>query len=168
MVLPGALPKTSLTETSSRVQKSNTILASSNVFFLLPFHKIRNAILVDPSAWFRLVTVVVRVPAARLGVSTVYMTEPVSESRMVVLRKSSSSFEVKDRFILRGDLGCAGVTSMGDPRISVNRVYIYGCRETNYRPRILESKGRGCAVAIPPGALVVCVSSTQNKKGKVT
>ena len=123
MVLPGALAKTSLTGTSSRVQKSNTIFTSSNDFFL-PFHKIRNANLADPSSWLRLVTVVVKVPAVRLGVSTVYMIEPVSESRMVVLRMSSSSFEVKDRFILRGAFGSGRweVTSVGGPRISRSQI----------------------------------------------
>ena len=104
VVLPGALPKTSLTETSSRVIKSSTIFTSSNDPFT-PFHRIRNAGLVDPSIWFRLVAVVLKVPPARVGVSIVYMTESVSESRMVALRISSSSSEAKDRFILWEAMG---------------------------------------------------------------
>ena len=104
MALPGALAKTSLTGTSSKVLKSNTTCVSSNDPFA-PFHRIWNADLVDPSTWFPLVTVVVNVPSVRLGVSAVYMTEPVWESRVVVLRISSSSFGVKDKFIFRGSRG---------------------------------------------------------------
>ena len=107
MALPGALPKTSLTEISSKVVKSNMIFTSSNDPFA-PFHRIWNANLADPSILFRLVTAVVRVPSMRLGVSIVYMTEPVSESRTVVLRISSSSFGAKDKFIFMEVTGSGG------------------------------------------------------------
>ena len=141
-MLPRALPKTSLTGISSRDQESSTTFTSSNDS-LTPFHKIRNANLVDPSIWFRPVTVVVKVPPAYFDVSTVYMTEPVSESRMVALRMvmprtSSSSFEVKDRFILRNPLevqeeGTIGVGDSGVPE--ANRVSIYGLQGVNpFRP----------------------------------
>jgi hypothetical protein len=117
VVLPGAFPKTSLTGTSSNDLKSNTTFTSSNDPFS-PSHKIRNADLVDPSIWLCLVTAVVKVPRVNLGVSTVYMTESASESRIVVLRISSSSFEAKDRFkfIRRGVLE-SGAISVEDPRI---------------------------------------------------
>ena len=116
MVLPEAFPKISLSGTSWSDPKSNTIFTSSNDPFP-PFHKIRNADLVDPSVRLCLVTVVAKVPRVYLGVSTVYMAVPVSESRMVVLRISSSSFEAKDRFrfILREVGDNIGV---GDPRIT--------------------------------------------------
>jgi hypothetical protein len=106
VVLPEALPKISLSGISWSDPKSNTIFTSSNDPFP-PFHKIRNADLVDPSVRLCLVTVVAKVPRVYLGVSTVYMAVLVSESRMVVLRISSSSFEAKDRFkfILRGSRG---------------------------------------------------------------
>ena len=104
VVPPGAFPKSSLTGISSRVLKSRTIFTSSSDPFI-PFHKIRKASLVDPSIWFCLVTVVATVPSACLGVSTVYITEPVSESRMVVLRMSPSSFGAKDRVIFREVIG---------------------------------------------------------------
>lgn len=111
MVLPGAFPKTSLTGTSSNDLKSNTTFTFSHDP-LSPFHKIRNAGVVDPSVRLCLVTAVVKVPRAYLGVSTVYMTESVSESRMVVLRISSSLFEVNDRF--RFILGGGGLVKWGD------------------------------------------------------
>lgn len=107
MALPGALPKTSLTEISSKVVKSNMIFTSSNDPFA-PFHRIWNANLADPSILFRLVTAVVRVPSTPLGVSIVYTTEPVSESRTVVLRISSSSFGAKDKFIFMEVTGSGG------------------------------------------------------------
>ena len=43
-----------------------------------------------------------------LDVSTVYMTEPVWESRIVVLRISSSSFGAKDKFIFMEVTGSGG------------------------------------------------------------
>ena len=106
MVLPEALPKISLIGTSLCDPKSNTTFAFSNDPFP-PFHKIRNAGLVDPSARLCLVTVVVKVPRVCLGVSTVYMAEPVSEYWTTALRISSSSLKAKDRFkfILRGSGG---------------------------------------------------------------
>lgn len=107
MVTPGALPKISLTGISSRVLKSDTTLTPPDDF-PVPFHKIRNTNSLDPSIEFHLVMVVVKVPPARFGVSAVYMTEPVSASSMVALRISSSSSEVKDRFILKGALGSEG------------------------------------------------------------
>jgi hypothetical protein len=108
VVLPGAFSNTSLTGSSSNDRKSNTTFASSK-HPSPASHKNRNAGLVDPSVRFRLVTVVVKVPLAYLGVLTVYMTEPASESRMVALKISSSSDKVKERFrfkfIVRGVLG---------------------------------------------------------------
>lgn len=104
MELPGAICKISLTGTSSEVLLSSITFAPSNVL-LAPFHEILNANLVDPSTWFRLMAVVVKAPRVNLGVSTVYMMEPVLESRTVVLRTSSSSSRTKDKdsggFILR-------------------------------------------------------------------
>ena len=89
---------------SSRVLKSNTTSASPHNPSV-PFHKIRNASLVDPSIWSRLVTVVLNVPPAYLGVLTVYTTESVSESRIVPLKISPSSPGVKERFMFGGALG---------------------------------------------------------------
>lgn len=99
MAPPGTLLKISPTGTSSEFLLSNTTFTSFNFFPL--FHKILNANLVDPLIRFRLVTIVVKVPPACFGVSTVYMMEPVSESRTVALRMSSSSPRAKDRFIIR-------------------------------------------------------------------
>jgi len=78
-----------------------------------PFHRILNANLIDPSVRFCLVTEVDRVPPTYFGVSTMYTTEPVSESRIVVLRISSSSFGVKERFILSRGSRCARGEVMG-------------------------------------------------------
>ena len=48
-----------------------------------------------------------------------YMTEPVWESRIVVLRISSSSFGAEDKFIFREAVGSGGegAMDMGDPGI---------------------------------------------------
>ena len=155
MVTPGALPKISLTGISSRVLKSETTVTSPNDF-PVPFHKIRNTNSVDPSIGFHLLTVVVKVPPERLGVSVVYTTEPVSESWIVVLRISSSPSEVKDRFILKGALGSEG-DKLGDPKIlAPNCACIYGYHGAG--PRDLElSSGL---------TRTVHVASTQNGKGK--
>ena len=127
MVIPGAFPNTSLTETSSRVPESKTILTSSS---FVPFHKIRKANLLDPSAWLRLVAVVVKVPTARLGVSTMYKAKPVSESWMVVLRMSSS-VGVKVRFIIRGTLGEGSNRYGGTQELDEKLAWIYDHREVN-------------------------------------
>ena len=79
----------------------------------------------------------VKVPPAYFGVSMIYMTEPVSESRMValmvvVLRISSCSFGVKDRFIFRGLLEVRGEWTIGAEGAGVseaNGACIYGPRE---------------------------------------
>ena len=95
---PGACSKTWLTGTSSKVPGSRVSVTPSNDL-LLPLHKILNAKRVEPSAWLRLVTVVAKVSSTDFRVSTMYTTEPVPESRMVVLRTSSSSFRAKDKFM---------------------------------------------------------------------
>ena len=100
MEAPGTFSKTCLAGTSSKVVESSTTITSSDNGPFDPLHRILKASLADPSALFRLVTVVVRVPSAYFGVSTVYATKPVPGSSMVVLRISSSSFGAKDRFML--------------------------------------------------------------------
>lgn len=157
----------SLAETSSRVQKSNTTFTSSGDPFL-PFHKIRNANLVDPSVWFRLVTVVVKVPPARLGVSTVYIMEPVSESRMVVLRISSSSFRAKVRFILRGvgskGDGCGGSLSLRSQHRRIEPIFMAAVKCIN--PKSLKGERLAYVGIIPPVVPGFRVASTQNWKRK--
>jgi hypothetical protein len=101
-VPPDALSKTCLTGTSSKVLQLDTTLALPNDI-LLP-HTILNANRADPSIWFHFVAVVVKAPSAYFGVSIVYITESVAESRIVAFRMSSS-VKAKDKSMLRRALG---------------------------------------------------------------